>query len=149
MIPAPSARDGEDAHYRYQDIVTGQSAGIGSGRYYGYEPELLTCLRETFQRLGYPMDRSNIQPFQGLYEDTMTFEEPVAFAHIDCDWYDSVFTCLSRIVPRLSVGGAVIVDDYLHWSGCNRATNDYLQGCRDGELKVELGPRLRIWRIAT
>ena len=34
--------------------------------------------------------------------------EPVALAHLDCDWYASVLTCLENIVPRLAPGGVLV-----------------------------------------
>lgn len=40
MIPAPSTKDGEDVHARYEVIRSGMSAGIGGATYYGYEADL-------------------------------------------------------------------------------------------------------------
>ena len=40
MIPPPSEKDGADVHERYRIIRTGQSKGIGGGKYYGYEEDL-------------------------------------------------------------------------------------------------------------
>jgi len=58
-------------------------------------------------------------------QDTLRVDEPVAFAHVDVDWYEPVKTCLERIVPRLSRGGALVLDDYNDWSGCRKATDEY------------------------
>lgn len=62
---------------------------------------------------------------QGLLQERLSVDEPVAFAHIDVDWYEPVMACLQRIVPRLSVGGALILDDYNDWSGCRKAADEY------------------------
>ena len=37
---------------------------------------------------------------KGLFENTIDLDEPVAFAHLDGDWYDSTMICLERIGPR-------------------------------------------------
>jgi asparagine synthase (glutamine-hydrolysing) len=51
----------------------------------------------------------------------------VAFAHIDCDWYDSVKTSLERITPNLSSGGILVIDDYYAYSGCKKAVDEFLE----------------------
>jgi asparagine synthase (glutamine-hydrolysing) len=61
----------------------------------------------------------------------MSVDQPVSFAHIDCDWYDSVITCLNQIEPRLSPGGILVIDDYLDWSGCHKAIEAYFERKKD------------------
>ncbi len=61
-----------------------------------------------------------------MFQDTITGDEPVALAHIDGDWYESVRTCLERIGPRLSPGGVMVIDDYFYWSGCRTAVDEFL-----------------------
>lgn len=55
--------------------------------------------------------------------DSMTF--PIAVAHLDCDWYESLMTCLREIEPQLVVGGRFVIDDYYNWSGCTRAVDEF------------------------
>jgi O-methyltransferase len=62
---------------------------------------------------------------RGLVQDTLHINEPVCLAHIDVDWYEPVLICLERIEPHLSVGGTLVIDDYLAWSGCQRAVDEY------------------------
>jgi len=83
---------------------------------------------------------------QGLFQDKMQIDEPVAFAHLDCDWYDSVWTCLQRIEPNLIPGGQLVIDDYEHWSGCRRAVDDYFNNRHEGYLFKQLS-RLHIIKI--
>ena len=63
-----------------------------------------------------------------LLQDTMNIQQPVAFAHIDVDWYEPVLTCLKRVFPKLVVGGSIILDDYHDWGGCRKAADEYLEG---------------------
>ncbi|WP_127480224.1 TylF/MycF/NovP-related O-methyltransferase [Nocardioides pantholopis] len=128
MIPPPSEHDGTDVHERYQAITAGQAKGLDGEVYYGYRTDLYAEVTESFRRLGFPAEKNNVELVQGLFEDTIHLDEPVAFAHVDGDWYESTMTCLERIAPRLSVGGRIVVDDYYGWSGCQRAVDEYFRG---------------------
>jgi asparagine synthase (glutamine-hydrolysing) len=126
MIPPPSERDGDDVRARYQAIRDGESAGIGGNTYYGYEKDLIGTVRANFARFSLPVARNNVSLVKGLFQDTMHFAEPVALAHVDGDWYESVMTCLTRIDPVLVPGGVMVIDDYDAWSGCRTAVDEFL-----------------------
>ena len=123
MIPPPSDADGPDVQERYQDIKEGKSKGIKVDLYYGYEKNLLEKVKQNLNDFG--LLNCNINLIKGLYEDTLLLNEPVAFAHIDCDWYSSVMLSLKQIEPNLSNGGVMIIDDYYNWSGCKKAVDEY------------------------
>lgn len=125
IIPPPSAADGEDVHARYEKVVSGKSAGIDGDPYYGYEKDLRGKVTSTLQSFGLDLGSDHIELVQGLFQQTMLIDEPVALAHIDADWYDSVMVCLGRIAPHLSHGGELIIDDYDAWSGCRKAVDEY------------------------
>jgi hypothetical protein len=76
----------------------------------------------------------------GLLGDNVTFvqgdvlrtlEEPrnlparIAVLRLDTDWYESTRKELEVLYPRLSTGGALIIDDYGHWAGARQATDEY------------------------
>jgi asparagine synthase (glutamine-hydrolysing) len=84
----------------------------------------------------------------GLFEDTLYIAEPVALAHIDCDWYQSVMLCLERITPHLIPGGVLVIDDYRDWAGCKRAVDEYFTG-RGDEFRFVMRARLHIERRPT
>jgi O-methyltransferase len=125
QIPPPSDDDGTDVQARYQTISEGGARGIGGDTYYGYRDNLYGEVAESFARLGVPIDENNVELVKGLFEDTIQIDEPVAFAHLDGDWYESTMTCLERITPLLIKGGRIVLDDYFHWSGCRKAVDDY------------------------
>lgn len=77
----------------------------------------------------------------------MTIDQPVALAHVDVDWYDPVKTCLERIVPRLSVGGAVVLDDYHDWGGCRKAADEYFQAQRERFAMDDSARSMKITRL--
>jgi hypothetical protein len=126
MIPAPSSYDGQDVHDRYQTIVSGQSKGIGGNTYYGYIKDLKGVVKQNFEQSGYPTEEHQVYFVQGLYEESLYLSDSVLFAHIDCDWYASVKTCLERIAPHLVMGGVIAIDDYGVWSGCAKAVDEFL-----------------------
>jgi hypothetical protein len=145
LIPAPTARDGADVHARYETIVNREAKGPGGETYYGYRENLLDEVTESFARHGLPLAEHRVELVQGLFEDTIDLDEPVAFAHLDGDWYESTMTCLTRIAPLLVPGGRIVLDDYYHWSGCRAAVDEYFAG-RDG-FRLEHGARLHAVRV--
>jgi O-methyltransferase len=131
MIPPPGEKDGPDVHRRYEEIRSGGSTGIKGGTYYGYQAELLQTVTATFHRYGFDPERCHVRLIEGLFEHTLRIEGPVALAHLDGDWYESVFCCLARIEPWLVPGGVLVIDDYDSWSGCRRAVDDYFADKKD------------------
>jgi hypothetical protein len=144
MIPPPSEHDGPDVHRRYEKIAGGRARGPGGETYYGYRDDLYAEVTESFARLGVPAAENNVELIQGLFEDTIQLDDPVAVAHLDGDWYESTMTCLTRIAPLVVPGGRIVLDDYYHWSGCRRAVDDYFDG-RDG-FRLEQRAKLHVIR---
>ena len=134
MIPAPGENDGQDAHARYAEISSGASAGLGGEPYYGYVDNLLERVKDNLRRFDIEPERGTVRCIPGLFEDTLQPAGPVALAHIDCDWYDSVRVCIDRIAPRLSIGGVIVFDDWSSYSGCRRAVQEWRD--RDPRLAV-------------
>lgn len=130
MIPPPSEYNGPDAYERYKVIVSGKSRGIRGNKYYGYEENLFSKVKKAFCDYGFPITDNNVHLIKGLFKDTLFVNEPVALAHIDCDWYESVMVCLQRIEPNLIKGGTLIIDDYDDWSGCRKAVDNYFSDKR-------------------
>ena len=151
MIPPPGEADGDDVHERYAAIVSGKGRGEGRDKddddlYYGYREDLLGEVTASFARHGVAVEESNVTLVKGLFADTITGEEPVAFAHLDGDWYESTMTCLERIAPRLVPGGRIVLDDYFNWSGCRKAVDEYFVG-RPG-YRLEMRARVHVVREA-
>lgn len=146
MIPPPTVADGTDVHERYATITSGSATGIKGGTYYGYESNLYEKVVRNFQTFGYPPAAHALHLVKGLFEDTLHPAEPVALAHIDGDWYESVMTCLVRIVPCLVQGGVLVIDDYADWSGCRKAVDDYFAD-KQADFRFVHTSRLHITRL--
>ncbi|MBH5368994.1 TylF/MycF/NovP-related O-methyltransferase [Bradyrhizobium glycinis] len=136
MIPPPtSEKDDEKSKERYEKISAGESTGIGNDSYYGYRKDLLGDVMNSFARHGHPVDNHTIILRKGLFQDTLPHHHgAIAFAHIDCDWYDPVKLCLELIPPKLSRGGIIVLDDYHDYGGARTATDEFLKGCSDFEF---------------
>lgn len=99
----PQAGENDRCHVQYPD---------GSERY------LQTGdLAVTADDLLKVFDEWNVHPptvHAGWFEDTLEAElpTPIAFCYLDADFYDSILAGLTAVVPRLSPGGVLIVDDY-------------------------------------
>lgn len=145
MIPPPNEMDGEDAHERYYVIRSGQAQGLVPGeKYYGYIENLFERVKDSLENFGFPIETNNIVLIKGLVEETMKIDHPVALAHIDCDWYSPVKCSLEHVVPHLSSGGRVIIDDYYHWSGARKAVDDFFANYDMNNYQIQHLSRLHI-----
>jgi hypothetical protein len=97
-----------------------------------------SAVRETVLSSGYPGSRVHF--VRGPVEETIpaTVPEQIALLRLDTDWYESTRHELEHLYPRLVPGGVVIIDDYGHWEGARRATDEYLE---------RVGERLFLSRI--
>ena len=131
MIPPPTEEDPPKVHDRFATITGGAARGLGGDEYYGYQKDLKGVVAGNLQRHLQDAQLARVRLIEGRVQDTLDPDGPVAFAHIDVDWYDPVKHCLTAIWAQLSVGGTIILDDYFDWGGCTRATDEFLQGRDD------------------
>lgn len=77
---------------------------------------------------GYPVRR--IHFIEGDVEATIPGHAPssIAYLRLDTDWYASTAHELLHLYPRVSLHGVVAIDDYGHWQGSRKATDEYLSG---------------------
>lgn len=148
MIPPPGPEDDERSHQRYEDIRSGRSKGLGKGVYYGYQDDLYERVCQRFAEFGLPVDDERIALHKGLFEDTLdpADRRPVAFAHIDCDWYEPVRYCLNALAGRLAPGASIVLDDYNDYGGCRKAVDAFLAET-DGIRVRSLTPHAVLERV--
>lgn len=143
-IPPPSAADGADVRERYDVIAKGVATGIGGDTYYGYREDLRGDVERNLAAFGIDTQGDNVRYVKGLYQETMPVREPVAIAHIDCDWYESVMTCLMGIESSVVPAGRFVIDDYDSWSGCRTAVDQFLAKPEGSRFRVERRARLHL-----
>lgn len=119
-MPAPSENDvdfqGTAAAEVFKEI-----AETPEGWCYADQQDVLRNLHAT----DYPKDR--IFLVEGKVEDTIpaTLPEKICLLRLDTDWYDSTRHELVHLYPNLSENGVLIIDDYGHWQGARKATDEY------------------------
>jgi O-methyltransferase len=84
-----------------------------------------------FETVPYPAERLHF--IKGPIEDTVPAQMPdeIAILRLDTDWYESTAHELEHMYPRLVPGGVLLIDDYGHWQGSRKATDEFLD--RTGE----------------
>ena len=92
---------------------------------WGYSP--LSEVKRNMESTGYPA--SLVTYVKGKVEDTIPASAPeqIAILRLDTDWYESTRHELEHLYPRLSPGGALIVDDYGYWAGAKKAVDEYFK----------------------
>jgi asparagine synthase (glutamine-hydrolysing) len=145
-IPEPSSKkDDEKSRARFRTIAAGAAKGLKGTTYYGYRAQLYDDVVAAFAKHGVPVDGERIHLHKGLFEKTVPASDmgALAFAHIDCDWYDPVSYCLAAVADRLRPGGVIVIDDYHDYGGCRRAVDEFLSTRPDFAFEDGPNPTLR------
>ncbi len=84
-------------------------------------------VREAMESVGY--DAARIHFVKGMVEDTVPAQAPeqIALLRLDTDYYESTRHEMFELYPRLVHGGVVIIDDYGHFRGSEKAVKEFLQ----------------------
>jgi len=81
----------------------------------------LEDVKETMQRYG---SIDNVSFVKGWFADTLpTFNQPISVLRLDCDIYHSYKDCFKYLLPLVSDGGYIIIDDYC-LTGCQQAMEE-------------------------
>jgi hypothetical protein len=86
---------------------------------------------------------------KGWFRDTLPAApiEKLAVMRLDGDLYESTMDALKHLYPKLSVGGYVIIDDYILPS-CRKAIHDYRDAHGISEPLVQIDVAASYWRRA-
>lgn len=80
----------------------------------------------------YPYPKERIHFIKGDVLETLNKTENIpdhiALLRMDTDWYESSKVEMEVLYPRVVNKGLVIMDDYYHWNGQRKATDEYLMG---------------------
>lgn len=85
----------------------------------------LDQVQGNFSRYGLLDDR--VRFLVGWFRETLPTApiERISVLRLDGDLYESTMDALEALYPKLSVGGFLIVDDYLSWRPCQLAVDNY------------------------
>jgi hypothetical protein len=83
-------------------------------------------VKNNMMSTGYP--KECVQYVIGDVKETITtiVPERIALLRLDTDWYESTKQELTHLFPLLCSRGVLIIDDYGHWAGSKRATDEFL-----------------------
>jgi hypothetical protein len=124
----PSAADVDLGGQSAATALAGSSKA-DAGSYWCYAS--LEDVQGALAKVGYPADR--LHYVKGKVEDTVPAQAPsqIALLRLDTDWYESTKHELAHLYPRLSSGGVLIIDDYGHWKGSRKATDEFMAATPD------------------
>jgi len=108
-LPAPSPLDGSKS-FRHVGDCLGSEQMLRAGFAAHNDPTRLHVVRGWFD-----------QTFAKARDQV----GPIAVLHADGDWYASVKLTLETFYDQVSPGGFIVIDDYGHWIGAKKATDDF------------------------
>ena len=76
--------------------------------------------------------KDNVKLIAGKVEETLlvseNIPEKISLLRLDTDWYQSTKIELEVLYPLLQPGGILIIDDYGHFKGAQKAVDEYFKG---------------------
>ena len=80
------------------------------------------------------LPKHNIKLIKGDVKNTLldhnNLPNKISILRLDTDFYDSTKIELEILYPRLSKGGYLIIDDYGHFKGCQKAVDEYFKNSK-------------------
>jgi hypothetical protein len=103
-----------------------------------------TPLDKVKQRLnstGYPQNNLHyvVGDVMETLKDKKTIPEKIAILRLDTDWYESSKYELEQMYDNVVTGGVIIFDDYYHWNGQRKATDEFFSSRNIEYDFVDLG----------
>ena len=145
MIPPPGERDGADVHERYEKIAGGRRERRRRRDVLRLPRRPLRRGRPSRSRGSACRSASTTSSWSRACSRTRSSStSPVAFAHLDGDWYESTMTCLTRIAPLLVARRPDRARRLLQVVGLPRGGRRVLRGAR--RLPLEHRAKLHVVR---
>lgn len=90
---------------------------------------------------GYPQNNLHyvVGDVMETLKDKTTIPKKIAILRLDTDWYESSKYELEQMYDNVVTGGVIIFDDYYHWDGQRRATDDFFQNRNINYDFVDIG----------
>lgn len=121
-LPEPTGMDGVEARKLAKNRISGELRPIGEA------VGTLESVEEVFSKL--KIDPQTIKIVKGWFQDSLpNYKDkigPISLLRLDGDWYESTKTCLENLYDHVVPGGYIIIDDYGHWEGCQKAVDAFL-----------------------
>lgn len=89
----------------------------------------LEKVQERLRATGYPEEKLHyiVGDVLETLKETKNIPDKIAILRLDTDWYESSKFELEQMYDKVVPGGVIIFDDYYHWDGQRRATDDFFE----------------------
>ena len=89
----------------------------------------LEKVKKSLENTGYPKERLHyvVGDVMKTLLDQQNIPLKIACLRLDTDWYESSKIELEKLYDNVVSGGVVIFDDYYHWDGQRKATDEFFQ----------------------
>jgi hypothetical protein len=123
-LPEPTERDGKRYDEYRKDRIADKLADLREN------PPLAAAKHLIEEAIGFPRQRLHFYP--GWYSETLAEYSggPIAFASLDCDYYESVKLALDLIERHAAPSATIVVDDLGSWPGVKAAIDEWLAATR-------------------
>ena len=135
-LPEPREEDGVKAAEYSGGVSSGELKSV-----HQCEAGIDVVKNFLFGKLG--LSKDDVILHQGWFQNTLPAlgESPkkIAVLRLDGDWYESTKVCLDHLYERVAAGGAVILDDYYCWEGCQKATDEFrtARGIKEPLVRID------------
>jgi hypothetical protein len=119
-LPEPTEEDGFRQDEYRKDRIPEKLARLRE------DPPLERTRHLIEKVLGFPRER--LQYYPGWYSETFADYPgtPIAFASLDCDYYESVRDALQLVDRFASPDATIVADDYGSWPGARTAIDEWI-----------------------
>lgn len=96
----------------------------------------------------YDLLDNQVKFLKGWFKNTLPYApiEKLAILRLDGDYYESTMDALDALYPKLSIGGYLIIDDYVAMDACAKAVEDYRRLHNITDPIEEAGWSIRFWK---
>ncbi|BDC35178.1 O-methyltransferase [Candidatus Dependentiae bacterium Noda2021] len=134
-LPVPNTEKYPEDNYPYNVSTPNKILAIS-----------LEQVRDNFTKYGLLDDQ--VRFLKGWFKDTLPNApiDKIALLRLDGDFYESTMDTLINLYPKLSVGGYIIIDDYVAMTQCEKAIQDYRRMHNITDKIEEAGWSIRYWK---
>lgn len=89
----------------------------------------LEKVQDRLNSTGYPIDKLHyiVGDVMVTLKEKTNIPEKIAILRLDTDWYESSKFELEQMYDNVVIGGVIIFDDYYHWNGQRKATDEFFK----------------------
>ncbi len=144
MVP-PTGDDIRSNGKTAQQMLTEQMSNLEDSLIWAIAPE--EEVRENLLESGYPEEK--LVFVRGDVVETLKQQTPdrIAILRLDTDWYQSTKVELEILMPKMSPGSVVIIDDYGDWEGARKAVDQFLDELEPRPLVHRIDHTGRMWIV--